>query len=65
MKKLDVFIHRAVRRLLGIKMQQVIDDRITRKQVRESFSTYQMGQITIQLGKMLGVMMMSICHLYC
>jgi hypothetical protein len=32
-KNLDVFIHRAVRRILGIKMQQVKDERITNKKV--------------------------------
>jgi hypothetical protein len=36
-KNLDVFIHRSVRRILGIRMQQVKDERITNKKVREMF----------------------------
>lgn len=35
--KLNVFIHRPVRRILGIKMQQVREEWITNKEVRERF----------------------------
>ena len=38
---LDVFLHYSIRRILGIKMAEVKDERITNKMVRENFYNIQ------------------------
>jgi curved DNA-binding protein CbpA len=37
LKKLDAFLHRSIRRILGIKMSQVREERIRNEQVRKDF----------------------------
>ena len=41
LKKLDSFMHKAIRRILGINMQQVHDERIKNEDVRKRFFTLQ------------------------
>ena len=36
-RKLDTFIHRSIRRIIGIGMQQVHDERISNERVRKTF----------------------------